>query len=123
MTINANDPHLKSWVEIPKGSDFPIQNLPFGIFKTKYLNPVAGVAIGNHVLDLVYLHENGFFEKQGLPPGIFNQKYLNDFLALGRKKGRELRERISELLRHDNDELKSNKAASEIALIPPVSGG
>ncbi len=118
MTLKANDPHLKSWVEVPKGSDFPIQNLPFGIFKTKYLNPVAGVAIGNHVLDLVYLHENGFFEKLGLPQGLFNQKYLNDFLALGRKKGREVRERVSELLSHDNDELKSNKAASEIALIP-----
>ena len=118
MNIKANDPKLKSWVEVPKGSDFPIQNLPFGIFKTRYLNPVAGIAIGNHVLDLVYLHENGFLDKLDLPQGIFNQKYLNDFLALGRKNGREVRERISELLRHDNDELKSNKAASEIALIP-----
>ncbi len=118
MKFNSNDPQLKSWVEVPKGSDFPIQNLPFGIFKTKYLNPVAGVAIGNYVLDLVYMHENGFFDKLGLPQGIFNQKYLNDFLALGRKKGREVRERISELLRHDNDELQSNKAACEIALIP-----
>ncbi len=118
MNKKANDPHLKSWVEIPKGSDFPIQNLPFGIFKTKYLNPVAGVAIGDHVLDLVYLQENGFFEKLNLPQGIFNQKYLNGFLALGRKRGGEVRERISELLRYDNDELKSHKAAIEIALIP-----
>jgi fumarylacetoacetase len=45
--IKANNPKLKSWVEVPKDSDFPIQNLPFGIFKTKYLSPVAGVAIGN----------------------------------------------------------------------------
>src|SRR5258708_20706689 len=118
MEIKANDPQLKSWVEVPKGSDFPIQNLPFGIFKTKYLSPVAGVAIGNHVLDLVYLQENGFFDKLGLPQGIFNQKYLNNFLALGRKKGREVRERVSELLQHDNEELRSNKAACEIALIP-----
>ena len=80
MTIKANDPHLKSWVEVPKDSDFPIQNLPFGIFKTRYLKPVAGVAIGNHVIDLVYLHEHGFFEKLELPQGIFNQKYLNDFI-------------------------------------------
>ncbi|GHM98643.1 fumarylacetoacetase [Cytophagales bacterium WSM2-2] len=118
MEIKANSPRLKSWVEVPAGSDFPIQNLPFGIFKTKYLSPVAGVAIGNHVLDLVYLHENGFLDSLGLPPGIFNQKYLNDFLALGKKKGRAVRERISELLQHDNDELKSNKAACEIALVP-----
>jgi fumarylacetoacetase len=116
--IKANDPKLKSWVEVPKDSDFPIQNLPFGIFKTKYLSPVAGVAIGNHVLDLVYLHENGFLDGLGLPAGIFNQRYLNDFIALGKKKSREVRERISELLRADYDELKANIAAREIALIP-----
>ena len=33
--INANDPKLKSWVEVPNNSDFPIQNLPFGIFSTE----------------------------------------------------------------------------------------
>lgn len=115
--IKANDPSLKSWVEVPVGSDFPIQNLPFGIFKTRYLSPVAGVAIGEYVLDLVYLHENGYLDGIGLPPGIFNQKYLNDFLAMGRKKAREVRERVSELLRADNDELKGNPAR-EIALIP-----
>ncbi len=118
MTIKANSPKLKSWVEVPVGSDFPIQNLPFGIFKTEYLSPVAGVAIGDHVLDLVYLHENGFLDGLGLPVGIFNQRYLNDFIALGKRKTREVRERISELLQHDNDELKSNVAAREIALIP-----
>jgi fumarylacetoacetase len=116
--IKANDPNLKTWVEVSPGSDFPIQNLPFGIFKTKYLTPVAGVAIGDFVLDLVYIHEAGYLDGLGLPVGIFNQKYLNDFLALGKKKIREVRERISELLRHDNDELQSNIAAREIALIP-----
>lgn len=115
--VNANDPKLKSWVEVPKGSDFPIQNLPFGIFKTDYLPPVAGVAIGNHVLDLVYLHENGFLDGLELPVGIFNQKELNGFLALGKKKGRAVRQRISELLRHDNEELKSNMVVRELALV------
>jgi fumarylacetoacetase len=114
----ANNPKLKSWVEVPSGSDFPIQNLPFGIFKTQYLTAVAGVAIGNHVLDLVYLYEKGFFDGLGLPPGIFNQEYLNPFIGLGRKKCGEVRERISELLRSDNDELQNNVAARELALIP-----
>ena len=116
--MNPNSPALKSWVEIPKHSDFPIQNLPFGIFKTRYLSAVAGVAIGNFVLDLVYLHEHGYFDGMNLPVGIFNQKYLNNFFALGRKKVGAVRERVSELLRHDNDELKSNGAAREIALLP-----
>lgn len=115
---NPNDPKLESWVETPTHSDFPIQNLPFGIFKTSYLSPVAGVAIGDYVLDLVYMQEHGYFEALGLPPGIFNQKYLNDFIGLGRKKTSEVRNRISEILRKDNDELRSNKADREIALIP-----
>lgn len=114
--IAANDPSLTSWVHIPTGSDFPIQNLPFGIFKTKYLSPVAGVAIGNHVLDLVYLHENGYFEGFGLPPAVFNQPQLNDFFSLGRPVITNVRNRLSALLRHGNEELSA--AAREIALVP-----
>lgn len=116
--ISANDPRLKSWVEVPPGSDFPIQNLPFGIFKTRYLSAVAGVAIGNFVLDLVYLHEHGFLDGLDLAPGVFNQKYLNDFFSMGRKRSGAVRERISRLLRHDNLELRSNAEAKEMALIP-----
>lgn len=116
--IKANDPSLKSWVEVSKDSDFPIQNLPFGIFKTQYLAPGAGVAIGDYILDLTYLDENGFLDGLGLPAGIFNQQYLNAFIGLGKEKTRAVRNRISELLREDNDELRDNKPAREIALIP-----
>ncbi|HNR73941.1 MAG: fumarylacetoacetase [Bacteroidetes bacterium OLB12] len=118
MSIAANNPQLVSWVEVPPGSDFPIQNLPFGIFKTRYLGAVAGVAIGNHVLDLVYLHENGFLDGLGLPAGIFNQRYLNNFIALGRKTTRAVRNRISELLSAEVAALQQNVAARELALIP-----
>ena len=114
--ILANDPSLKSWVPVPTGSDFPIQNLPFGIFKTKYLPPVAGVAIGNHVLDLVYLHENGYLEGLGLPAAVFNQPQLNGFFSLGRPLIGDVRNRLSALLRHGNEELPA--AAREIALVP-----
>lgn len=118
MSIAANNPQLVSWVEVPPGSDFPIQNLPFGIFKTRYLGAVAGVAIGNHVLDLVYLHENGFLDGLGLPAGIFNQRYLNNFIALGRKTTRAVRNRISELLSAEVATLQQNVATRELALIP-----
>ncbi len=115
--IQANDSRLKSWVAVPKDSDFPIQNLPFGIFTTRYLTAVAGVAIGDFIIDLVYLHEHEFLDGLELPRGIFNQKHLNDFFALGRKKVGAVRERISELLRHDNGKLRDNNPAREIALI------
>jgi len=116
--IQANDPSLKSWVEVPQDSDFPIQNLPFGIFKTEYMVAGAGVAIGEYVLDLTYLHENGLFDDLDLPLGVFNQPHLNDFIALGKKITSTVRERVSELLRDDNPELRDAGAAKELALVP-----
>ncbi|MEM9857219.1 MAG: fumarylacetoacetase [Bacteroidota bacterium] len=116
--LKANDPSLKSWVEVEQHSDFPIQNLPFGVFKTDYLEAAAGVAIGSYVLDLTYLHENGFLDGLKLPPGIFNQSCLTSFIGLGKAVTRNVRNRVSELLRSDNDELRDNLAAKEIALIP-----
>lgn len=117
--MDTTSPELKCWVPDADGhKSFPIQNLPFGIFKTRYLSAVAGVAIGPFILDLVYLHENGFLDGLGLPPGVFNQNSLNNFLALGKEKCDSVRERLSELLRHDNDELRDNKIARDIALVP-----
>ena len=112
--MNANDPKLKSWVEVPENSDFPIQNLPFGIFSTDYLEPGGGVAIGNYILDLVYLSDSGYFEDLNLPEGVFNQDTLNEFISLGKVTTRAVREKISELLRHNNPELRDNKIAKEI---------
>jgi fumarylacetoacetase len=117
MSIKANDPKLSSWVEVEKLSDFPIQNLPFGIFKTGSSAPAAGVAIGGHVLNLSYLHGNGYLQGIDLPAGIFDQPYLNAFFAMGRQKIREVRGRISELLRHDNATLRDNTDARSKALV------
>ena len=115
---DTNDPTLTSWVEVPENSDFPIQNLPFGVFKTDYLDGAAGVAIGEYVLDLTYLHENGFLDGLGLPPGIFNQSCLTAFIGLGKSITSAVRARVSALLRDDNNELQNNKPARELALIP-----
>ena len=116
--IKANDPSLRSWVKVEKDSDFPIQNLPFGVFKTQYLQPGAGVAIGNYILDLTYLHENGFLDGLGLTPGVFNQPYLNDFIGLGKSVTTEVRNRISELLSENNEELRDAGPGRELALVP-----
>ncbi|SHH59187.1 fumarylacetoacetate hydrolase [Chryseolinea serpens] len=114
---NPNDPILKSWVPVPPHSDFPIQNLPFGIFRTASTSPRAGVAIGDVIVDLAALAELGFFKTLNLPSGIFSQSTLNDFFALGKKTIRNVRERISQLLRHDNKELSSHESVNKV-LIP-----
>jgi fumarylacetoacetase len=124
--ITANDPRLRSWVPVPAGSDFPIQNLPFGIFLRNGSSPVAGVAIGDDIVDLAYLNANGYFQSQHLPADIFIQPTLNEFLSLGRRKIREVRERVSELLRDTNDELDADARvaalvpAREVTLLLPV---
>ena len=53
MTDETNDPQLSSWVESADASDFPIQNLPLGIFSVGERRRRAGVAIGDYVLDLI----------------------------------------------------------------------
>lgn len=105
---DANDPKLESWVEVPAGSDFPIQNLPFGIFQNSAGGARAGVAIGESVLDLAALHDGGYLSAVDLPKGIFRQQHLNGFLGQGRKKITAVRNRVSELLRYDNDTLAAD---------------
>ena len=115
---DTNDPELRSWVDVPPGSDFPIQNLPFGIFQHRDSAATAGAAIGDFVIDLAMLQEKGHFDKLKLPSEIFRQRYLNDFLALGRNNIRVVRNRLSELLRYGNESLSGNQSFREKVLIP-----
>lgn len=118
----SNDPRLKSWVDVEAHSDFPIQNIPFGVFQDKKGRSGAAVAIGNFVLDLSYLEANGYLKDLNLPAGIFSQPVLNDFLSLGRNRIGEVRDHISRLLRHDNDMLRAT-ALLERILLPQIEVG
>ena len=81
----TNDPSLRSWLSIPEDTDFPIQNLPFGVFRYKGKKPRVGVAIGDEVLDLHRLQKMGILTGiDTLSEGIFKQSSLNAFFALGR---------------------------------------
>ena len=58
--LHPNDPALRSFVDVDPASDFPIQNLPYGVFSSGDARaPRIGVAIGNHVLDLRELEQDG----------------------------------------------------------------
>ena len=106
---NPNDPTLKSWVEVPEGSDFPIQNLPFGIFKTASLSPRVGVAIGKQILDLKSLHVLGYLDNLPFKLTDFDTDKLNALLAYGKGGSRELRGRISKLLSSSTPDLKNKE--------------
>jgi len=101
-------PALESFIDVRRDSHFPIQNLPFGVFKPKQGAPRVGVAIGEYVLDLSILEELGYFRSPefGEPVPrtsrvarqVFSQDSLNAFLALGRPAWRKAREVIQNLL-------------------------
>ena len=78
---------------------------------------MAGVAIGDYVVDLTYLHESGFLDGLRLPQGVFNQPTLNNFIGLGKRITSAVRLRLMELLHADNPMLRDNRTAVELALI------
>ncbi len=106
MQITANNPNRKSWLEVDKNSDFPIQNIPFGVFITKNDIVTVGTRIGNTAIDLSALHQLGYFKGISLAEDIFLQDTLNDFISSGRKIWRSVRDRISELFDEKNITLK-----------------
>jgi fumarylacetoacetase len=121
MATSPNSPTLRSWIDIPPQHDFPIQNLPFGVFETAESGPRLAVAIGDYAFDLYAAHQYHFFENvselNGVEPKVFRRRSLNAFLRLGRPVWRAVRQRVSELLRHDNSELRDNAEAVRACLI------
>jgi fumarylacetoacetase len=114
---HPNDPALRSFIAVDAASDFPIQNLPYGVFSTAaFTAPRVGVAIGDYVLDLWELEQDGRLDVGDL--GVFAGPGLNPFMALGPKVWSRTRARISELLRHDNSELRDNEKLRKRTLVP-----
>lgn len=106
---------LSSFVDVAPDSDFSIYNLPYGVFSVDGNKPRVGVAIGDYVLDLSVLEEQGLITVKGGP--VFCSSSLNKFIATGRAQWRELRHRLQELLSADNPELRDNTALREQALV------
>lgn len=118
MHIPANSPTLRSWVPVPAHSDFPIQNIPFGIGSWNGEPPVPVTRIGDRVLDLSILAEAGLLNDLGIDRAAFQAPHLNALMAHGRSGIRALRQRISELLQHDNPTLRDHNTLREDALLP-----
>ena len=88
----------KSWVESANSPEtlFPLNNLPYGVFSTEGTAPRAGVAIGDFVLDVAALEENGILSA-GDPP-VFTRPSWNDFMALGPAAWNGFRQALTVLL-------------------------
>jgi fumarylacetoacetase len=113
--MNAtHDPKLKSWVGSANqpGTDFPIQNLPFAVFKRQGsgAGPRAGVAIGDQILDLAALHESRRLKGSAADAlAACAQPTLNAFMALAPDAWSTLRAALSELLSAGSEAAKTGQ--------------
>ena len=116
MKITANNPNRKSWIKVGKNCDFPIQNIPFGVFLTRDDITTIGSRIGDYAIDLAALHQLGYFQGIPLTDDMFMQDTLNDFISDGRTTWRLVRNRIADLFDEENPKLRDNKEHRETVL-------
>ncbi len=105
---------LKSFIEVASDSHFPLENLPFGIFKPGDGKPRVGVAIGEEIVDLSVLEEMGHFRSPEFQDRrVFSSDSLNGFLVLGRPAWRKAREILQHLLAADTSTLRDDAKLRE----------
>ncbi|MHC4711224.1 MAG: fumarylacetoacetase, partial [Planctomycetota bacterium] len=120
---STHEPALRSWVEAANdpASDFPIQNLPFGVFRRVGSSepPRIGVAIGDHVLDVLGCIEEDLLT--GIGPETaraLSGSTLNHLMSQGADAWSAARRAISRLLETSTAALRDNAALRERHLVP-----
>ncbi|MFN2528825.1 MAG: fumarylacetoacetase [Candidatus Baltobacteraceae bacterium] len=117
-------------IDVPAGSDFPIENLPYGVFLAKGGEPHIGIAIGEQIFDVHQATLDGLFDLQLADRAILTARTLNALLAAGRPLWSTLRRRVTELLQPGNDEIERSGDADQlfvrqdmIAMVMPFEVG
>ncbi|HMQ34827.1 MAG TPA: fumarylacetoacetase [Chloroflexaceae bacterium] len=110
----------RSFVEVAPDSHFPLQNLPYGVFRPRAGGPPrVGVAIGDFALDLAALDEAGLLAGTGAEGrGLFDRPALNALMAADRPTWRALRAALTRLLGADEPALRDSPALRDAALLP-----
>ncbi len=117
----THDPTRTSWVESAnRAGDFPLQNLPFGVFRARGEDEPGrvGIAIGDMVLDLTACHDEGWFS--GLAErasAACAAPALNPLMRLGAECRAELRRQVSALLGADSPAYRSNRRLGDRILV------
>ncbi|MGO1501167.1 MAG: fumarylacetoacetate hydrolase family protein, partial [Marinobacter sp.] len=110
----------KSWVASANDHpDFPIQNLPLGVFSRSGQKPRGGVAIGDSILDLqVALKADLFVGDAAAAAEAASGEQLNDFFALGASGRKALRTALLQLLDEHSEQQAAMQALGEVLLVP-----
>jgi len=124
VTLDAtNDPGLRSWVQSAndEATDFPIQNLPFGVFKRAGADerPRVGVAIGDQIVDVAACAAENLLAEGAMPAAErCREPDLNALLELGRDAARALRRELSLLLHAGAPAFERDHAVASRVLVP-----
>lgn len=110
---------MKTWLSTPANTDFPLENIPFGVVSIRQQAPVVASRIGDTVINLDALAHLGFLDGiAGLDASVFSQSVLNPFIALGKATTSAVRIRLMELFEADTARLRADAAACEQVLAP-----
>ena len=114
---------MRSFLDLPADTPFPLQNLPYGVFSRDGEAPRVGVAVGADVLDLAALEAAGLLAVPELGEArVFDRPALNAFMAAGRPAWRAVRARLQDLLAADGDPaLRDDAALRARALVPQAA--
>ena len=120
--------NLLTCLDVSPDSDFSIYNIPFGIYSDKSITNHACSAIGDYVIDLYELANNGFLK---INKDVFNLPFLNDFIQLGKPITNSIRLNIIDILSDHQSELITNtqlfnlvfKKQNQVNLLLPVRIG
>ncbi|TKW66733.1 MAG: fumarylacetoacetase [Paracoccus denitrificans] len=109
---------MKSWIDAANDPDcdFPIQNLPYGVFSTANDAPRCGIAIGDRIVDLAACETEGLLDAGG----TFVAPQLNDFIALGPAKWQEIRDAVTALLGQDGNRSVPTVAMADATMHLPI---
>ncbi len=126
------DRSIKSWIKYSAETDFPIQNIPFGVFKTKMGEDARCASrIGDKIIDLSELASMGYLSPLEFDTSVFFEESLNSFMALGKKITNAVRLKIADIFSEDNVDLQHsaiNRARvlydiDEVEMLLPVQIG
>lgn len=111
--------HRTSWVPVGPESDFPIQNLPYGVFRDAR-GTRCGVAIGDAVFDLAAAERVGLFNETGLSADTFAREDLNVFIAQGKSVWTAVRVALTDFLDSTNTEARAFAETHDLIVNGPV---
>jgi fumarylacetoacetase len=118
---------MNNWLDVPDHHDFSIYNLPYGICSTPDTRPRAGMAFGDHVIDLTAMAEKGWLDGTGTSLESLEKDTLNDYIRQGKKITNAVRKRVQHLLSDENSPLKGHMDVlipkSEVTMHMPVRIG